>query len=121
MPNRVDTVMQPVEGAARQPSFDGPSPDPVASELPPPNDAVLTPGYLRQELVDSRRWRVLVGSVWVARAAFSVDMTGNAARIGHGTKSERRQRTCGALRSNLSSESAKRDSSPPVPPLALIP
>lgn len=117
MANRVDTSMHSMQLPALHPALDSVRGEPQPKQLPPRDDPMLAVSQIRNGSI-----RKLPG----IRAPLSVYRAPNGAGIGrrmdfggHAADSEGPGRVRGTP--NRASLQHKRDSSPPVPPLALIP
>jgi len=108
--------MDEVKGAATQPDFNCSPAYSKLGELSPRHNPVLSLGERCDHRIDRHRCAVAI-------PVFAVISTVNTGivfeRRLHGRKPGRRERTCGAH--DVTKVQRKRDSSPPVPPLALIP
>jgi hypothetical protein len=114
MTDGVDPLMQTMQGAPPQPTFDPSPPNAQAKQLRPGHDPVLPGSDLRNRPID-----VLARFPRLTRPAFSVSEMGNAGFVGHATDGEAARRAGGAHR--VTTLQRKRGSNPPLPPLALIP
>ncbi len=102
MPKGVDALVNSMQHTSRQPTFNWAPANTGGKELPPRYQSVLALSKRRKDLVDR------------SSARFYASWTEKRARISHSGDCLEPRRTRGA-------QNAKRGSSPPVPPLALIP
>jgi hypothetical protein len=107
MAHGIDPDVHPVPRPALDPLLNRSRPDPQEDQLAPAHHAVLSSGQLPSH------------PVYVTRDAFAPDGVVNASLVSHDVDAEGPQRACGARKRAFSRR--KRGSSPPVPPLALIP
>ena len=121
MANRIDTPVDRVETPSLQPAVDRARCQPELLELSPPDDSVL---LLRQPsgepingLIEKIR---LIALAWATiRPPLTTSEVEKGGRIGHAADTGGTRRTRGAR--NGAKGARKGGSSPPVPPLALIP
>jgi hypothetical protein len=107
MPNSVDPPLNAAKPSTGDAVLDRPSPNPEPQELPPADDSVLGFGEPSNPIINR------------TKRQFSRHGMGNRRLVQHGTDRYPSRRTGGA--SIVTKSARKRGSSPPVPPLALIP
>ena len=87
------------------------------AELPPCHQPMLALGDLRNQPIDSP-----FGSLRSTRTPFSISELNKGVRVGHRPDGDPHARASGTHDvESLSRDKRKRGSSPPLPPLALIP
>lgn len=107
MANRIRTLVHSVQLPAGKPPLDRTSSHTKLDELTPPHHPVLALRELGNQPVGGMK------------PPFSMHGMGNGGFVVHATDDRRLRRVGGALKSAFLAR--KRGSSPPVPPLALIP
>jgi len=119
MPVGINAPMQRMQNAAGDPSLDDVSRPAELEKLPPPNHPVLSPGQRSHRAIELNPPRVV--SLWVRRTLWAHSAP-YVRRVFHADHGAPGKRVCGAWFVTFQSRRArKRGSSPPVPPLALIP
>lgn len=109
MADRIGPTVDAMEPAPRQAPIDLTTPEPHRYQLPPGDDPVLPLGKHRNRLV-----RML-------KPLFFIYGMENRGLAWHGTDGEEPERTGARRESHPCDRRRKRGSSPPLPPLALIP
>jgi hypothetical protein len=107
MPDGVDAPLNPAKASTGDAVLDRPSAHPKLQELLPADNPVLDLGELPNPVVDR------------TERGFSMHDMGNRRLVWHGANRSRSRRAGGAP--IITKGARKRGSSPPVPPLALIP
>lgn len=103
----IDATLDATKKPTRNPVRDRPASHPQAQELPATDDPMLRLGKVSDPTIERTRGTLCMPGM------HSVPLAG------HGIDLGQTQRAGGAL--NVTKGARKRDSSPPVPPLALIP